>query len=276
MKLLFCVCLLCLAIFHPCGAAPLQKEPPVIARPEPALLTSVTDKDLKEFQTSPPAVQKLIQEALHLGTLQLRYLYGSADPANGGVDCSGTIFYLLKQLGLKGVPRNASSFYTWSWKKNLFHCVLSTDPTSFEFEHLRPGDLLFWTGTYDIIRDPPVTHVMLYLGHHNVTNERLMIGASSSRASKGAPQTAVSVTSWHLTKPLAGSTARFVGYGSIPGLRDQPTESSVSLKPDPDKSQPPVSRQTPALPENIVSEPKTDAPAKIQERELTTPADFSK
>ncbi len=220
MKKLLCALLLWTGSF-----LSIQAEPPA-----PIPLTSITEADLKEFHESPPEVKKLIREALRLATLKLKYLYGSADPANGGVDCSGTIHYLLKEVGLTGVPRDASGFYEWSWKQDRFHSVISTDPASFEFKHLRPGDLLFWIGTYDVKRDPPISHVMLYLGTHAVTHERLMMGASSSQSFKGTPHEAVTVSTWNLARQ-GQPGARFIGYGSIPGLVAQPADDSKAPRP---------------------------------------------
>ncbi|HSI86566.1 MAG: C40 family peptidase [Candidatus Methylacidiphilales bacterium] len=200
--------------------------PPAASTPDKADRTaSLTTADLKEYADQPEAVQRLILEGLALTRLGLAYKYGSADPKNGGMDCSGTIYYLLNQAGLKEVPRDASEIYTWVWKKSAFQAVVSTNPKTFELDRLKPGDLLFWTGTYTINRDPPVTHVMLYLGTHRQTGRRVMLGASEGRTYANISRHGVSVFDFKLpgTAPALPSVAtdlksRFIGYGPVPGL----------------------------------------------------------
>ena len=108
--------------------------------------------------------RQLIDAGLELTKQNLGYTYGSADPANGGMDCSGFIYYLLRQNGFPDVPRDSSQQYVWVRKAGNFNAVLSRNEDSFELDALKPGDLLFWRGTYSIDRDPPITHVMIYLG----------------------------------------------------------------------------------------------------------------
>ncbi len=55
---------------------------------------------------------------------------------------------------------------------------------SSDFSHLRPDDLLFWSGTYQVKRIPPITHVMLFLGK-NKQNRLLMFGSSNGRPYQG-------------------------------------------------------------------------------------------
>ena len=123
-------------------------------------------------------MRKLLGDALALTTRNLDYTYGSADPANGGMDCSGFIYFVLRQNGIQDVPRDASGQYVWVRKAGNFRAVLSHDPNSFELSELAPGDLLFWSGTYNIERDPPVTHAMIYLGKEKGSNKPIMVGSS--------------------------------------------------------------------------------------------------
>jgi cell wall-associated NlpC family hydrolase len=193
------------------------------AAPGPVTTTHVASlgvADLREFEAQSTAVQHLISDALKLTTQNLGYKYGSSDPANGGMDCSGTVYYLLRDTGLKDVPRDASGMYKWVWQKSRFQAVTSSSPDTFELGLLQPGDLLFWTGTYDVKRDPPVTHVMIYLGINRHTNRRVMIGASEGRRFNDQSMYGVSVFDFTLPRVKAGetSTSRFIGYGAIPGL----------------------------------------------------------
>src|SRR5437660_1567468 len=60
------------------------------------------------FENYPPKVQQLLNSALELTTRNLDYKYGSADPDNGGMDCSGFGYFVLKQNGVDGVARDSS------------------------------------------------------------------------------------------------------------------------------------------------------------------------
>jgi cell wall-associated NlpC family hydrolase len=189
---------------------------------------SLTTADLKEFADLTPAIQALIAHGLELTRLNLKYQYGSDDPQNGGMDCSGTVYYLLKQAGIKDVPRDSSGLYTWCWKNGHVQSVVSNNPDTFELDRLKPGDLLFWTGTYNIERDPPITHVMIYLGTNRQNGRRVMIGASEGRTYDGKPRYGVSVFDFKLQNgvrkqesgaiAVGESESRFIGYGSVPGL----------------------------------------------------------
>jgi cell wall-associated NlpC family hydrolase len=75
---------------------------------------------LAEFAAQPPAVQQLIRSSLALTKQNLTYTYGSADPGRGGMDCSGAIYYILREQGLEGVPRDASQQYVWARKNGSF------------------------------------------------------------------------------------------------------------------------------------------------------------
>jgi hypothetical protein len=196
--------------------------------------SSLEPSQLKDFDANPPEVQALLKDALALTKQSLKYTYGSADPKNGGMDCSGTIFYLLNQAGVKNVPRQANQFYSWVRKEGDFKAVVSTSNDTFELDDLKPGDLLFWTGTYDVERDPPVTHVMIYLGRQVSDGKRVMVGASEGRRYNGVGRYGVSVYDFQLPgfplpKGTKGDMSRFIGYGRIPGLL-APTAQPDSVK----------------------------------------------
>ena len=175
---------------------------------------------LRKNSQCTPAIRDLIRRCLEMDGLHLGYQYGSADPQNGAMDCSGTVFYVLRQSGLKNVPRQADGFYRWVWDEKLFFAVNSTNFDSFEWMQLHPGDLLFWTGTYDVKRNPPVSHVMIYLGEDETTGRRLMFGASENRRYGVARKSGVGVFDFDLPKPDASGTgSRFIGYARIPGLQ---------------------------------------------------------
>lgn len=161
----------------------------------------------------PVVVKQLINQAAALTQQNLTYLYGSADPKNKGMDCSGTIYYLLNNANIANVPRDSSEIYQWVWKNGKFHAVNSITLDSAEFSALKPGDLLFWTGTYKTNHNPPISHVMLYLGK-NKEGKALMFGASDGRTYQGKQMWGVSVFDFNLPSP--SSAARFIGYSCIP------------------------------------------------------------
>jgi cell wall-associated NlpC family hydrolase len=185
--------------------------------PMPVEVSALKPEDIRDFDGNPPEVQKLLRTALELTERKLGYVYGSADPAQGGMDCSGTIYFLLQAVGIKDVPRSASAQYVWVRKSNTFHPVVSNRLDSFELDALRPGDLLFWIGTYSVNIDPPVTHSMIYVGKARTDGRPIMVGASDGRTYRGEKKFGVSVFDFVLPKPKAENPAsRFIGYAKIP------------------------------------------------------------
>jgi len=235
-----------------------------------AVTSSISETELKNFDENSPAVRKLISESLALSRQKLDYKYGSADPAKGGMDCSGFVNYILMKQGLRNVPRMASDFYLWVEKSGNLHLVDSTDPKSPEMNQLKPGDLLFWTGTYKVKRYPPITHVMIYLGRTKTDNNPIMVGSSDGRTYRGKSQYGVSVFDFRFPKPKYEGTAKFVGYGPVPGLEEiyqikhpskpkpappivpPPVKTSSSITnftPRPLRPNAPTQKETPSRPE---------------------------
>jgi cell wall-associated NlpC family hydrolase len=203
-----------------------EPESPAAATPSPerAPNASLEPAELAEFAAQPARVRELITSALALTKRNLTYTYGSADPEKGGMDCSGTIHHLLVSSGFKDVPRDSSGQYVWVRKAGEFRAVVSKSEKSFEFSELLPGDLLFWSGTYSIEREIPITHVMLYLGTEKKTKKRVMFGASDGRSYAGVQRWGVSVFDFKMPRidPANPEKAKvdFVGYGRIPGLHE--------------------------------------------------------
>jgi cell wall-associated NlpC family hydrolase len=179
----------------------------------PAITATISEIELMDFSHNSDAAKKLISLALELTRQKLTYAYGSADPSTGGMDCSGTIYYLLHKLGINDAPRQANQMYLWV--NSHLHVVSASDFAAFDFDNLKPGDLLFWTGTYAVKRIPPITHVMIYIGK-NKQGRQLMVGASDGRTYLGKKMWGVSVFDFKLTSPNTAS--HFVGYSCIPGL----------------------------------------------------------
>ncbi|MCB1160242.1 MAG: C40 family peptidase [Leptospiraceae bacterium] len=115
----------------------------------------------------------LVKEARRLGTLGIRYAASWKAPGETKartMDCSGTAQYLYKHVLNKDISRSSYSQYQDLIKVNRIKDVpmkagkIDVDKLKKE---LRTGDLLFWVNTHDDIpadRNPPVSHVMVYLG----------------------------------------------------------------------------------------------------------------
>lgn len=231
--------------FHqpPADAAPSPSEPKANhPSAQTAATSSLEASELRDFDAQPEPVRRLLQSALDLTKRNLTYTYGSADPAAGGLDCSGTIYYLLKHADFADVPRTASEQYAWVRQQSRFYAVLSKKEDSFELHELRPGDLLFWTGTYNIDHDPPVTHTMIYLGRRKSDGKALMLGASDGRPYDGQKRNGVSVFDFRLPPARSADAADaataaapdhapdFAGYGPIPGMAERNDAASRQAK----------------------------------------------
>jgi cell wall-associated NlpC family hydrolase len=183
---------------------------------------TISSAEISGYESYPEHIKNVTDMALALTTRNLDYKYGSADPASGGMDCSGFVFYVLSQNGIRDVPRDSSQQYVWLRKAGAFRAVNSRHDDTFELEELVPGDLLFWTGTYSIERDPPITHAMIYLGRKKGSNARIMVGASDGRTYEGESRYGVSVFDFKVSrtgKTDEGKlTPMFIGYGHVPGL----------------------------------------------------------
>ena len=183
---------------------------------------SLSPDAIDGYEKYPAKVRQILDAGLALTKENLGYTYGSADPKNGGMDCSGFVYYVLKQKGFPDVPRDSSEQYVWVRKAGNFNAVVGRKEDSFELDDLKPGDLLFWRGTYNIDRDPPITHTMIYLGREKRTNKRVMVGSSDGRTYDGKQRWGVSVFDFKMPPPPKSGDAKispvFVGYGRIPGL----------------------------------------------------------
>lgn len=99
---------------------------------------------------SPAMGDAAFQSMLRIAERQLGtpYVWGGSSP--GGFDCSGFVSYVLTQSGVRNVGRaTAQGLY------NLCSHVSMSEA--------RPGDLIFFTGTYS--SSNPVTHVGIYVGN---------------------------------------------------------------------------------------------------------------
>ena len=222
--------------------------------PPKAAVTSMKPEELAGFDQQPREVRELITAALKLTERNLTYTYGSSNPDNGGMDCSGTIYHVLRGQKISTVPRQSDHICGWVMKKSTF--TRTKDVHSFDheiFAALQPGDLVFWSGTYEAgQREIPVTHVMMYLGKRASDGKPLVFGASNGRSYEGQKRCGVSVFNFKV--PTAKSSSALYGFGPIPGLRPKekmPLFATIKAALMPDKK--PVSTETdsPAVQEEI-------------------------
>jgi cell wall-associated NlpC family hydrolase len=84
------------------------------------------------------------------------------------MDCSNTTRYLYRVTAGIQLPRTASDQYYYLHLQDKAWDVPMTAKgfadCNFLRDNLKPGDLLFWENTYRPERQPPITHVMIFLG----------------------------------------------------------------------------------------------------------------
>lgn len=208
-----------------------------LANAQPAVVSSIKPEQLAEFDQQPESIKKLIRSCLSLTNQNLAYTFGSNSPTKGGMDCSGAIQYAIQQQGVSDAPRMCHTFYLWLEKNRSLKKISGVhSPDHPLLAQLKPGDLLFWEGTYDVgSRQPPISHVMLYLGTLEADGKGVMFGSSSGRRYRGKKIHGVSV--FDMKVPNEQSKASLVGYGSIPSMRPQKpiTVAQPPVKKEPNK-----------------------------------------
>lgn len=178
--------------------------------------------ELKGFDELAEPRQKLIKAAIETSkeVEGMPYLYGGNGPKDGGFDCSGAIHYVLRKAGL-APPRTSADQYIWVKENSQLHPVANAavDTDDGSFSELKPGDLVFWTGTYEPTDDRlvKITHVAIFLGFEKKDGRAVMINATDGRSYRGKKGNGFGVYDFRV--PRKGSKGRMVGYGTPPGLR---------------------------------------------------------
>ena len=92
------------------GESPSETETPSASPAESPEWpnVSLSPNAIEGYEKYPAKVRQILDAGLALTKENLGYTYGSGDPANGGMDCSGFIYYVLKQNGFPDVPRQKS------------------------------------------------------------------------------------------------------------------------------------------------------------------------
>jgi hypothetical protein len=183
----------------------------------------IAGSDLRGFAELPESRRELIGAALKAAdeVAGMPYKYGGNGAAEGGFDCSGAMYHVLRKAGLKP-PRTSADQFLWVRENSKLHPVpLAAHDISHEsFASLKPGDLLFWTGTYepDDARLVKITHVAMFLGYEEKDGRAVMINATDGRPYRGAKVNGYGICDFRV--PVADSKSRLVGYGTPPGLAE--------------------------------------------------------
>ncbi len=128
--------------FAVCAVSLLLAHLPMGAETVPMLETS----ELKGFSELAEPRRKLIEAAIAAGheVAGMPYKYGGNGPEDGGFDCSGAMYYILRKAGLKP-PRTSSDQFLWIRENSGLHLVANAakDTEDGSFSELKPGDLVF-------------------------------------------------------------------------------------------------------------------------------------
>ncbi|MEM6910074.1 MAG: NlpC/P60 family protein [Verrucomicrobiota bacterium] len=160
-------------------------------------------------------VEHLLENCVALSQRDLDYIFGSSDPDGGGLDCSGTILWLLREEGIGSVPRQSN--FQWEWLKQAGRLQEKGEfpnPRA-ALAAMEPGDLLFWRNTYDTGVEDRISHVMIYVGQDPESEKHYMFGARSGRLS-GLSGAQVDFFEFRWPK---NQNEKFAGFGTVPGLQ---------------------------------------------------------
>ena len=135
---------------------------------------------------TPEQHQKLVETCRWLSKQDLSYAQSWQPPGHPYVitmDCSNTVRFIIWKVFGFDIPRTASDQYLYFKKRGKVRSVPVEANGKVDSEKLigemRSGDLLYWEWTYNVPRDPPISHVMIYLGQKK--GGVAMVAGSSQR-----------------------------------------------------------------------------------------------
>lgn len=195
-------------------------------------------------QLTPEQHTRLINSTRWLGSQHISYNESWRPPQAsaewGAMDCSNTVRFIYSAVFGVKLPRTASDQFVALRNSNRFNpAPLKPDGTVDKaalLSQLRSGDLLFWEWTYDVDREPPVSHVMIYLGR-KANGTPMMVGSSSGARGEQATHGGVDAYAFEPNAP-SGSVkgffgnvvhrGRFIGFAR-PILQPVPIETPKKL-----------------------------------------------
>lgn len=177
--------------------------------------------ELTEFDGLSEARRKLVETALAVAwdSPWLPYTTAGSDPAQGGFDCSGATYFVMRKAGLNPA-RSASAQMEWLRKHQRLHTVSAQarDPHHPSLAKLKPGDLLFWA-VKEADGTSRVHHVAMYLGTEKKDGRPVMIGSTDGRSYRSQKADGYGVHDFRI--PKAESPSKLVGYGTPHGLGEE-------------------------------------------------------
>ena len=185
---------------------------------KPAIIST---EELAGFGELPADRRKLIEAAIAVAKNSpwLPYTVEGGDPAQGGFDCSGAMYFVMRQCKLDP-PRSSAGQLKWLKENSRLHEVPADaeklDHPSMKL--LRPGDLLFWGKPDGVGGALRINHVAMYLGTEKKDGLAVMINSTDGRSYRGVKANGYGVYDFRL--PKAGGTTVFIGYGTPPGVED--------------------------------------------------------
>ncbi len=168
------------------------------------------------FIGSPKPSEEMLQllsiiraRAEHISKFGLPYVFGGDHPSEGGMDCSGSMQFLLSDIGFKDMPRTSYDQYAWLRKARTMNHSKSIPDKMGGRKGIKPGDLIFWGGTYN--SGHKVSHVMIYLGQGG-DGTHYMFGA------RGEKKQGLHGSGVDIFKLESGYQKGLIGFGSLPGV----------------------------------------------------------
>ena len=134
----------------------------------------------------------------------------------------------MRKAGLENLTHTALAQYQWLKAGNRLH-ETTVEPSGLDqpfFNALSPGISCFWgrKSAPDKDKDEQlsVTHVAMYLGVEKDGNRHVMINSTDGRTYRGVKANGygVLISTFRNRAP----EARFLGYGTPPGIRETTTD----------------------------------------------------
>lgn len=208
----------------PFGVSAQTVAPPAVNSGfgKPALIVAA---DLEDFDLLPADRRKLIEGALAVArdSPWLPYTARGTKPSDGGFDCSGAMYFVMRKTDLDP-PRVAAAQFQWLKRHDRLRLV-PVNAVSLHhlgLKDLQPGDLLFWgrPASVDSGAEVDITHVAMFLGYETKNHRAVMINSTDGRSYRGVKANGYGVYDFRL--PAVGSKISFIGYGTPPGIAAMP------------------------------------------------------